>query len=205
MSASKKPAASDADKLGAALRALADAHDALAVAYARFNDDEVTDALDSLGIEPKAADAFERAFESMSEHSKRAARSLREVQIERASAIRSTVRAQRARCDALRATHTKAKDALAKKSDAKTVAAEKAAAEPLEQAELVLRDNEQKEPRYVTAVAQASLRELAHAEAAFHAGCLQSSTEIMLAIPTPKSAMTHESGGSFSRSGRDPS
>lgn len=187
MSAAKKPAsASDAEKVGAALKALADAHDALAVAYARFIDDDVSSALDSLGIDQAAANTLENAFDSMSDLSKDAARSLREVQIDRASAMRSTLKAQRICCDALKAVHTKAKDALAKKSDAKTIAAEKAATEPLEKAELVLSENEEKEPRYVAAVVQASLRELAHIEATFHAGCLQLATTTMVAFPTPK-------------------
>lgn len=177
---------SDAEKVTAALRALADAHDALAVAYDRFLDDEVSGALDSLGVDSAAAGKFEDAFESLSDLSKNAARSLREVQIDRATAIRSTIKAQRSRRDALKAVHAKAKDALAKKADAKNVAAEKAAAEPLAQAELVLSDNEHKEPRYVAAVAQASLRELAHTVATFHAGALQLSTTCLLAISPPK-------------------
>ena len=191
MSAKKSKPLGDAERVGAALRALADAHDALAVAYARFFEDEVADALDALGIEPEAADKFEQGFDQLSELSKNAARSMREVQIDRASAIRSTLKAQRSRRDELKTVHAKAKDALAKKSDAKTVAAEKAAAEPLEQAELLLSQNEQKESRYVAAVAQASLRELAHIQATFHAGCLQSSSTTVLAIP---SVEVHESG-----------
>jgi uncharacterized protein with von Willebrand factor type A (vWA) domain len=191
MSASKKPALSDAEKVGAAMRALADAHDTMAAAYARFLDDEVTAALDTLGIESRHAETFEQAFERMSELSHDAAKALREVQIDRASVIRSTIKAQRSRRDALKAIHVKAKDALTKKSDGKTMAAEKSAAEPLEQAESLLSENERKEPQFVAVVAQASLRDLAHIEATFHAGCLQSSTATMLAmvatpVATPK-------------------
>lgn len=200
MSAKKKLPLGDAERVGAALRALADAHDALAVAYSRFFEDEVADALDALGIEPEAADTFEQAFDAMSELSKTAARSLREVQLDRASAIRSTLKAQRSRRDELKAVHAKAKDALAKKpSDAKTLAAEKAAAEPLEQVERALSENEQKEPRYVAAVAHASLRELAHIQATFYAGCLQSASTTVLAIPSA-SGEVHESGA-LSQSG----
>ncbi|KAG8470986.1 hypothetical protein KFE25_009407 [Diacronema lutheri] len=177
-----------ADKLPAVLGAIADAHAALSTAYAQLSDPALIDSLDAAGLDRSVAQELGTMAGAHSAAAAAAARGIREIEIGRVAALQGAVKAQRDRTEVLRLAHAKARDAAAKKKDAKADQAERTAREQLEKVQGDLASSEALVRQYAAAVTQASLRELAHAECTMHAACLERSSAAFVAIPQPRLA-----------------